>query len=248
MRVVIALSTLKRKDVDINYLSSNVNFSDFAELFPNATGQAQGYGLLQTLDGYGVKSAQEGERVIGVVSGTAGILLNDTSFHWQGRYLVDEWGMPIYEEIKDSLYKLESDYIKEYQEKHSKIIIVDEIPEEKEEKKQYKLKKDILKSHPHIVKTEDEIPFIKVQKQNPDYDIEREQISRKERPDEWTVVGLTGQVYVRLNKDVKVGDSVKAWKDGIGQSSEENTNIIVMKITQPYNDEKGYAIGFCLIK
>ena len=201
-------------------LSSNVNFSDFAELFPNATGKEQGYGLLQTLDGYGVRPAQEGERVFGVVSATAGILLNDTSFHWQGRYLVDEFGAKVMETFKDPNYKLES-----------------KATEEEKENGLYT-----------IVKTEEEIPLIEVQKENPDYDIDREQISRKDRPDEWTVVGLIGQVYVRLNKDVKPGDSVKAWKDGIGQTSEVDTNIVVMKITQPYDSKKGYAIGFCLIK
>jgi hypothetical protein len=232
-------------------LTSNASFSDFAELFPNATGQAQGYGLLQTLNGYGVKPAQENDKIIGVVSGTAGILLNDTTFHWQGRYIIDEWGMPVYEYIKDDNYILEEDLIKEYQEKFPDVIVVDEIPEQKERQKKYELKENIVKilhKHETIVQKESEIPLIKVQKENPNYDIEREQISRKERPDEWTVVGLTGQVYVRLNKDVKVGDNVKAWKDGIGQTSEKDTNIIVMKITQEYDNSKGYAIGFCLIK
>jgi len=187
-------------------LSSNVNFSDFAELFPNATGKEQGYGLLQTLDGYGVKPAQENDKVIGVVSATAGVLLNDTSFHWQGRYLVDEWGKPVMEEIKDPNYELQED------------------------------------------ETEADIPLIKVQKENPNWKPGLKQVSRKDRPDEWTVVGLTGQVYVRLNENVKVGDNVKAWKNGIGQTSELDTNITVMKITQPYDSKKGYAIGFCLIK
>jgi hypothetical protein len=187
-------------------LTSSASFSDFAEFFPNGTKKEQGYGLLQTLDGDAVKPAQEGERVIGVTSATAGVLLNDTPFAWQGRYLKDEWGKPIYEDIPDPDYELQEG------------------------------------------ETEADRPIISIQKENPLWDSSKEQVSRKERPDEWSVVGLTGQVFVRLNEDVKVGDNVKAWKDGVGQASEEDTNIVVMKITQAYDKNKGYAIGFCLIK
>jgi hypothetical protein len=187
-------------------LTSSASFSDFAEFFPNGTKKEQGYGLLQTLDGDAVKPAQEGERVIGVTSATAGVLLNDTPFAWQGRYLKDEWGKPIYEDIPDPDYELKEG------------------------------------------ETEADRPIISIQKENRLWDASKEQVSRKKRPDEWSVVGLTGQVFVRLNEGVKVGDNVKAWKDGVGQASEEDTNIVVMKITQDYDKNKGYAIGYCLIK
>ena len=171
-------------------------FTDFAEVFPNLTGAEQGYGLLQTIDGFGVRPASEGERVVGVTSATAGIILGDTPFSWQGRWLKDEWGAYIYETIIDE-------------------------------------------------ETGEEITY---PKENPEWNPELEQVSRLERPNEWTVVGLVGQVYVRLKEDVEVMDYVKAWQDGIGQTSQEPTNIQVMKITQEYDEEKGYKIGFCLLK
>lgn len=177
-------------------LTSGHSFTDFAELFPNLTGAEQGYGLLQTIDGFGVRPANEGERVIGVTSATAGIILGDTPFSWQGRWLKDEWGAYIYETIIDE-------------------------------------------------ETREEITY---PKENPEWNPELEQQSRLQRPDEWTVVGLVGQVYVRLKEDVEVMDYVKAWQDGIGQTSQEPTNIQVMKITQEYDEEKGYKIGFCLLK
>lgn len=176
-------------------ISSGHVFSDFAELFPNLTGVAQGYGLLQTIDGYGVRPANEGESVIGVTSATAGIILGDAPFSWAHRWLKDEWGAYIYETIVD---------------------------EEGEE--------------------------IKVPKENPDWDPKMIQSSRRSRPDEWSVVGLIGQVYVRLKEDVQPMEYVKAWKSGVGQKSIEPTNIQVMKITQEYDVEKGYKIGFCLLK
>ena len=177
-------------------LTPGHSFTDFAELFPNLTGKKQEYGLLQTIDGFGVRPANEGERVIGVTSATAGIILGDTPFSWQGRWLKNEWGEYIYETIIDE-------------------------------------------------ETGEEITY---PKENPEWNPELEQQSRLQRPDEWTVVGLVGQVYVRLKEDVEVMDYVKAWQDGIGQTSQEPTNIQVMKITQEYDEEKGYKIGFCLLK
>ena len=187
-------------------ISSGQAFTDFAELFPNLTGQEQGYGLLQTIDGFGVRPANEGERVIGVTSATAGVILGDTPFSWQGRWLKDEWGAYIYETIPNMDYELQVD------------------------------------------ETEEDRPTITVPKENPDWNPDIEQQSRLERPDEWSVVGLVGQVYVRLKEDVEVMDYVKSWNNGMGQKSVDITNIQVMKITQEYDAEKGYKIGFCLLK
>lgn len=177
-------------------ISSGHSFTDFAELFPNLTGEKQEYGLLQTIDGFGVRPANEGERVIGVTSATAGIILGDTPFSWQGRWLKNEWGEYIYETI------------------------IDEVTGDK----------------------------ITQPKENPEWNPELEQQSRLQRPVEWTVVGLLGQVYVRLKEDVQPMDYVKAWQNGIGQKSLEPTNLQVMKITQEYDVEKGYKIGFCLLR
>ncbi|ARE87257.1 Phage terminase large subunit (GpA) [Clostridium formicaceticum] len=65
------------------------------------TGVEQGYGLLQTINGHGVRTANEGECIIGVTSATAGVILGDTLFSWQGRWLKDEWGAYIYETVID---------------------------------------------------------------------------------------------------------------------------------------------------
>jgi hypothetical protein len=156
-------------------------FTDFAELFPNLTGQKQGYGLLQTIDGFGVRPAQEGERVIGVTTATAAIVLGDAPFSWQGRWLKDEWGAYIYETIIDE-------------------------------------------------ETGEEITY---PKENPEWNPDLEQQPRLQRPDEWTVVGLLGQVYVRLKEDVQPMDYVKAWQNGIGQKSLEPTNLQVMFQSTP---------------
>lgn len=177
-------------------VTSGHNFTDYAELLPNLTSQEQGYGLIQTIDGYGVRPANEGDQIAGVTSATAGVILGETPFSWQARWLKDEWGAYIMEDV--------------YDEELDKVI-----------------------TSP---------------KQNPEWDPEIEQLTRQERPDEWTVVGLLGQVYVRLNEDVEVMDYVKPHANGVGEKSDEPTNIRVMKITKEYVAEDGYKIGFCLLR
>jgi len=87
---------------------------------------------------------------------------------------------------------------------------------------------------------------IMVHKENPDYNPELEQIPRIERPLEYTPVGLIGQVLVRVSESVVAGDKLKAL-DGVGIKSETKTGLKCMKITVPYNSEKGYAVAKCLI-
>jgi len=189
-------------------LNSGHNFTDYAELFPNITDAEQGYGLIQTLDGYGVRPANEGEQAFGVTSATAGVVLGETPFSWVDRWIKDEWGAYVYHDILDPHWE----------------------PDEK------------------AGETEEDRPTISVPKENPDWNPELEQIKRQDRPDEWTVVGLVGQVYVRLDENVQPMDYVKPLQNGVGQTSSEPTNIRVMKITQDFDESKGYKIGFCLLK
>ena len=194
---------------DINHsgvLNSGHNSTDYAELFPNLVGEEQGYGLIQTVEGHGVRPANSGDQVVGVTSATAGVILGETSFSWAERWLKDEWGAFIMEDVIDEDWE----------------------PEEGQ--------------------TEEDRPVHRLPKENPDYDPEREYAKRQDRPDEWTVVGLVGQVYVRLDENVEPMDYVKPLKDGVGQTSSEPTNIRVMKITQEFDEDKGYKIGFCLLK
>lgn len=82
-------------------MTSSHTFSDFAEMFPNATGVALPLGTIVTEQGGAVRPAGPGDEVAGVVTGTAVITAGDTPFVWQGRYLADEWGQPIMETISD---------------------------------------------------------------------------------------------------------------------------------------------------
>lgn len=76
-------------------------FSDFAEMFPNATGAEIPLGVIVTQENGAVRPANDGDDIIGVVSATAAITAGDTPFAWQGRYLMDEWGRVITDQATD---------------------------------------------------------------------------------------------------------------------------------------------------
>lgn len=87
---------------------------------------------------------------------------------------------------------------------------------------------------------------IRVPKESPDYDPTVEYIPRDER-DEWHVVGLLGQVFTRIDNTVNVGDLISA-NNGVGTKSPYNVGFLVMEITKPYSEEKGYGVAKVLVK
>lgn len=82
-------------------LTSSHTFSDFAEMFPNGTGVEIPLGTLVTEDAGAVRPAGPGDEIAGVVTATAVVTAGDTPFAWQGRYLSDEWGRPLYDTAPD---------------------------------------------------------------------------------------------------------------------------------------------------
>ncbi|WZY01860.1 peptidase G2 autoproteolytic cleavage domain-containing protein [Bacillus sp. FSL W7-1360] len=82
---------------------------------------------------------------------------------------------------------------------------------------------------------------------NPAYDesMDEDYKTRAER-DEWNIVGLLGQVYVRVDEDVEIGDKVAPKNGGIGTKSD--TGYKVMKITTPHDADKGYGVALCLVR
>jgi len=83
------------------------SFSDFGEYFESLDGTSIPAGTIITIEkGKGkIRPAQKGERMKGVISKTAGILLGQSTYHWQGRYLKDDFGEVLLEKrmvkIKD---------------------------------------------------------------------------------------------------------------------------------------------------
>ncbi|WP_426429056.1 peptidase G2 autoproteolytic cleavage domain-containing protein [Staphylococcus equorum] len=80
--------------------------------------------------------------------------------------------------------------------------------------------------------------------ENPDYIEDLEYTSRSERP-EWNTVGMLGQIYTNVEKDVRAGDFISG-RSGIGFKDYENGRGLVMEITSDYTDERGCAIALVL--
>ena len=79
---------------------------DFAEYFEWSDGNPSNedrVGHTVSIDGLTgkIKIAEEGETVIGAISGTGAMVAGAASISWNGRFKRDEWGREIYEQLKD---------------------------------------------------------------------------------------------------------------------------------------------------
>ncbi|WYF09912.1 peptidase G2 autoproteolytic cleavage domain-containing protein [Bacillus velezensis] len=172
-------------------IESVSNLKDLAEYFESADGAKIEASYLVALEGDKIRKAQEGDKILGVVSKTAGVVLGGAAFYWNDRFLRDEFGGIIYREVFDG--------------------------------------EDI----------------ITIPAENPNYDPEAEYKPREER-DEWHIIGLIGQVFVRVDDTVNVGDSVSA-VDGIATKAESGGYGTVMRFESPYDAEKGYGVAQMMV-
>jgi len=96
--------------------------------------------------------------------------------------------------------------------------------------------------------TEDDHPKVNTPVKSKAYQKNRPYKSRAERPGEWTCVGLLGQVRTRVLGKLVAGDYLCAGSYGIARRSVVPTRLSFMKILSPFQPQRGYAIGLCLIK
>ena len=93
--------------IDMSAISGNIwtkgtvrtgqNFGDYAEYFESQSGQEIPNGYLVTLDGRYIRKANSNDTPIGVISGTAGIILGDQLFYHKDKFLKDEFGVTLTE-------------------------------------------------------------------------------------------------------------------------------------------------------
>ena len=205
-------------------LTQSAIFTDYAEYFENAASGVIALGTMMALDGRKVRPAEAGDHVLGVVSATASVAAGDSPFSWSKRYLTGEFGEMLYHDIPDPDW-----------------------PEFVPDPTWVKGDDDLEANRP-MVRNQVPAPLISVPMENPDYDATRENVPRSERPDEWTCVGLLGQVHTRLDATVAAGDFVKPSAGGVGTKSDEPTNVRCMEVRSAYDGSKGYAVGLCLVK
>jgi len=190
--------------------------ADYAELMPNVSNGVIPPGSLVTRVGKAVKPAKSGDRVLGVVSGSAGFVGNAAALSWAGRYMRDEFGG----------YQVGT---------HSMVRWADF---------------DGLESDaPGPIPSDAERYEVTGKIENPDFDASQIYQPRKNRPEEWSTVGLVGQILTRVDSTVDVDDFITAGSEaGRGTASSSETRIECMEITSPFDSDRGYAVALVLIR
>lgn len=74
-------------------ITSGNSTGDYAEYFESQSGQEIPNGYMVTLDGRYIRKANSNDTPIGVISGTAGVILGDQMFHHKEKFLKDEFGV-----------------------------------------------------------------------------------------------------------------------------------------------------------
>ncbi len=210
--------------------------ADYAECFENGDGDAHGVGELLGLHGATVKRAVEGDRVAGVVSARPSHVGNASPLGWQGRHRVDAWGR--LEKVPSRFFVWAARYEGEGDER--------------------KRTRDAFSGFEHDLPSGVEIPDdaritgVELRVDADEYDPQRVYTPRTERPAEWSIVGLVGQVPVRVDTTVRSGDEVvPSTVAGVGtrrkQKRSKGREIVCLKVRTPYDEALGYAIASCLV-
>lgn len=239
--------------------SSNV-FADFAEVLENKVKGEIPVGALVALDGDKVRLAQSGDPILGVRSKTAAFVAGDTPFQWAQRHLLGKHGEVLMVEEPDGDWEPmvpDPSWNAEVPNpEHPKYEVVEIDLDDGE-----RIKVGQVVSTPTIPNPEPQplIPNPEPQKmvlvpvENPEFDPTADNTPRSERVEEWTVVGLLGQVYVNVDETVRPGDFIKAGADGVGtradaSSSDTLHGVRCMRMSSEFDAADGYAVAFCMMR
>lgn len=179
--------------------SNGADYAEFFEWLDGNTYNEDRIGLLVTLDGDKIRLANSDDEILGVISGTVAVLGDNYECEWNGKYLTDDFGRTIYQEIEDYIEMPETIEVKH-----------------EDGTKEYKT--EMVKKF---------IGMIKVPTLNPDYDRTKEYTNRANRP-EWSAVGMLGKLYVRDDGTATVNGYINVGKNGIATASTEKTNMRVL--------------------
>ena len=80
------------------------NGADYAEFFEWLDGNSENedrVGLAVCLEGDKIRLAQNGDDVLGIISGTAAVLGDSAEMHWKSKYLTDEYGRMLFDMVEE---------------------------------------------------------------------------------------------------------------------------------------------------
>jgi hypothetical protein len=182
--------------------SWNGGGADYAEMFEWEDGNINNedrVGYTVSLVGNKIKIAEEGDEVIGVISGNPSVL-GDTAWNkWTEKYLKDEFNRYIFEE-------------------HNVVEWTDE-DGKNHSYEDWNLPEDVTVPADATIKTHDDKGNrFTHRKLNPEYNPDQEYVSREDRP-EWDAVGLVGKLRVRKGQVIgsrwikmqDISENVEEW-------------------------------------
>ena len=166
--------------------------ADYGEYFEwndgNQIGEDRVGYFVEITDGK-IQIAKSG-KAIGIVSKATAFIGDSNQDEWSGKYLKDEWGVPVMEKFQK--FALSSDESQKEVYFDAEGFCYSEIPNRKNRQS---VKIDVVKEQGTFVENVD------VQVENPNYDPEKRYIPRKDRK-EWDVIGLLGKLKVRTSEQI----------------------------------------------
>jgi len=177
-------------------LTNSATLNDYAEYFEWSDGNSNAedrFGKSVVLDGNKIRLATSQDNaadIIGVVSATAGVALGCGALEWGGKYLRDELGRPLTQEVTYVIWN----------DGEARKYVQGEIPD------------DVAVPEDAVVRTYQE------QILNPEFDENAPYQSRDNRP-EWSAIGLMGQLRIlkgqpvgdRWRKMRDISETVEEW-------------------------------------
>ncbi len=235
--------------------------ADYAEAFELLAGEGPlGPGELVALEGDRVRRAVEGDVVLGVTSANPSHIGNAAAMNWRGRWERDEWGRVVTRKIayvrwgelrgqwaswpKVARGRAYSGPVSELG-KHkipARATVEDRVFRSAWEG----LEADAVGPIPEDAErwtVEERVPSAQ-------HDPSLPYVPRTERPEEWAIVGLLGQIRVRVAEGVAPCDwIVPGDAPGVGVSAPPSFGRLVraMAITSPFDADRGFAIALCMV-
>ena len=189
----------------------NSSGADYAELFEWADGNRERVdraGRFVTLEGESIRLAGPGDDyILGIVSGAPSVVGDVYDDQWQGMYLTDVFGRPIFEDVEVPAETEEVEFPVE-------------VPGEGEEAPQVETRREVRVAVPAHTERR--------QKLNPAFDNRQlPYIPRSDRP-EWDAVGMLGKLVAVDDGTCVPNGWATVGEGGAATNSEERTKYRVM--------------------
>lgn len=83
--------------------NSGADYAEYFEWLDGNTDNDDRVGFIVTLEGDKIKKANDGDDMLGIISGTMTVLGDDAEWYWHGRYLKDEFGRIQYHYVDEDV-------------------------------------------------------------------------------------------------------------------------------------------------